>query len=829
MKKTMIVLGISAALCAAGAVLAAGCSAQGERIAVDLYDYETLSVRNAYDVFFSDYFPEGTRCGAYAQGCDFTVFKDRVRLTGLTEGEVSVTLGNEERRVGLRLCITSTAAYNLPNGGFEDGTLSGWEGDEVFGVSDEVTYFDNLYTPTPAVGQDGWYFLDSFGMADGLSREGETGVLRSAEFTAAGSGYVTFKLGGGCSDDVYLLLRSGEETVAVFQNYAFSDPYASLGLTEYFYRIPQERMGERLYFELHDHAASDFGGITADSFRTYYENAPDVAGMLEAGSTAERNDRGEWVVYEGGSGTRRAYSPYFTLDGNLAFTLEGGNSERLKLRLVSDAGEELALFNNWRKRESSYIFPVEGLLGTRCRFVLDDAERDGDLAVKSFWTTDDLPDDSDTFLAAFMQGRPYDLAGQLRPAEAPVSLDGSFDTLDNWFTVDLEGYGIYEDAAFYADRYPNNPPVYGADGRFLTGGFLGGDCSGFAGTGTLYSRAFTVAGSGYLTFKLGGGNLETLSLRLMLYDEGGEHREIARFNNYLFSEPYRSMALTTYGYRIPEKYLGSVCFLMLVDEERTAAYGALSLDSVQTYYEQVPVLYTGSAAIVSDRADSITVAEDTNIYPAGYMVPSIHDLTPYLGLETAGRSIRNGGFEQGSGGWFSADPDAFSSYRVSDETTYFDTIYPHHVPIFNKTGVYFLNGFAGEGFRGSIYSQAFVAGGWITFKLGGGNAEGVRLRLMCYVDGVNDKEIARFNNYLFSDPYRSMTLTRYAYRIPAEYDGAYCYFIIEDELTSGFGAITLDEVVTSYASPPVIDGTPTDAPEEDTTFPAGYLGGAYAQ
>lgn len=98
-----------------------------------------------------------------------------------------------------------------------------------------------------------------------------------------------------------------------------------------------------------------------------------------------------------------------------------------------------------------------------------------------------------------------------------------------------------------------------------------------------------------------------------------------------------------------------------------------------------------------------------------------------------------------------------------------------------------------------------------------------------HVDGVNDKEIARFNNYLFSDPYRSMTLTRYAYRIPAEYDGAYCYFIIEDELTSGFGAITLDEVVTSYASPPVIDGTPTDEPEEDTTFPAGYLGGAYAQ
>lgn len=94
---------------------------------------------------------------------------------------------------------------------------------------------------------------------------------------------------------------------------------------------------------------------------------------------------------------------------------------------------------------------------------------------------------------------------------------------------------------------------------------------------------------------------------------------------------------------------------------------------------------------------------------------------------------------------------------------------------------------------------------------------------MCYVDGVDDIEIACFNNYLFSDPYRSMALTRYAYKIPEKFDGKYCYFVIEDNSTTNFGAITVDEIKTSYLSPPVINGNIDDAVRLDTTFLAGYI------
>ena len=254
----------------------------------------------------------------------------------------------------------------------------------------------------------------------------------------------------------------------------------------------------------------------------------------------------------------------------------------------------------------------------------------------------------------------------------------------------------------------------------------------------------------------------------------------------------------------------------IFDEKR----GVLTADDFVTYY---PV---GSEPVVDGKES----------FYASFCEAVIVDLDGKLGIDGASNELRNGDFETGDmTGWFTVDLG--ENYGVYEDGTFFEEYYPVNVPTYAADGNYFLTGCkfneneTGLGAVGSLYSQAFIAGGtgWITFKMGGTSDASVRLDLIRWVEDGEDEVVASFNNYLFSDPYRSMTLTRYAYRIPAEYDGAYCYFIIEDELTSGFGAITLDEVVTSYASPPVIDGTPTDEPEEDTTFPAGYLGGAYAQ
>lgn len=825
-KKIWIYLLALTAIGVSAAALAVGCgSKENNEIAVDLYDYQQLDRREYFDIFYKDYLPEGVY-GAWTEACDFELLSDRVRLKAPQEGVYDVHIGVKDgasRKLTFR--FYSTAEYNLLNGGFERGNLDGWtmEG-EAFGVSDEVTYFDDIYTPVPGIGQDGWYFLDGFDVREGFGREPLTGTISSSSFTAAGSGYITFKLGGGCSDNLTVSLYCGQDKITSFNNYLFSDPYRSIALTDYYYKIPEAYMGKKLRFVLSDDASGDFGGITADSFRTYYAEAPDLSGMYKAGNASEENQGEEWVERDGGNGTKRAYSPPFKVENNLSFTLEGGNSPQLNLRLMAGE-EEIAVFNNWRKEKTDYIFTDPSIKGKTCRFILDDLDKNDELSVFDIFSTAALPDDENVFQAGYIKGEPYDLKKHLSPDTAINELEGGFESLKDWFTVDLQGYEICENGEFFGDIYTLNKPTYGADGKFLTGCNLNGNMAGLSGTGTLYSKTFIAAGSGYITFKLGGANIKTLYLRLMKYEEGGGHIEIARFNNYLFSDPYRSMALTNYGYKIPKKYLGQKLFFELTDEESTAAFAALSIDSLHTFYEIAPVIYNGSVLPITNRADSLKLTDDKNIYPAGYMVPFFSDVTEKLGLENAQKSLRNGDFENGREGWFSASPDAFGAYKISSESTYFESYYPNNIPIFNKTGTYFLNGFGNEAFTGKIYSQAFVANGWITFKLGGGNSKNLKLRLMCYADGTDDVEIARFNNYLFSDPYRSMALTRYAYKIPDKYEGKYCYFIIEDDSETNFGALTVDEIKTFYKNPPAIDGKVSDAVKADKTFRAGYIGG----
>ena len=97
----------------------------------------------------------------------------------------------------------------------------------------------------------------------------------------------------------------------------FSDPYRSIALTDYYYKIPEKYMGKKLHFVLSDWATDSFGGITADSFRTSYEKQPDLTGMYKAGNSVSENESEEWIIREGGNGTQRAYLSPPVINGNI--------------------------------------------------------------------------------------------------------------------------------------------------------------------------------------------------------------------------------------------------------------------------------------------------------------------------------------------------------------------------------------------------------------------------------------------------------------------------------------------------------------------------------
>ena len=102
----------------------------------------------------------------------------------------------------------------------------------------------------------------------------------------------------------------------------------------------------------------------------------------------------------------------------------------------------------------------------------------------------------------------------------------------------------------------------------------------------------------------------------------------------------------------------------------------------------------------------------------------------------------------------------------------------------------------------------------------------MQLRLMHYVDGVADEQIAVFNNYLFNDPYRSFGMTEYAFQIPEEYADELCYFVIHDENGgANFNAMTADDFITYYETAPQLyyGSASTSNIEDGYIYPAGYM------
>ncbi|MBP2112821.1 GH32 C-terminal domain-containing protein [Paenibacillus silagei] len=188
--------------------------------------------------------------------------------------------------------------YQIENPGFETGNLTGWtvvEG-EAFGpnsVSDETTY----WVEQIPYNQEGTYHLN------GLKyNESATGKLRSSTFELGGTGWITFRLGGGKhTDQVYvnvinadtgeLLARYGNTE---FNESGFPDPAQGLRLAnmEQYKADLSKYIGKKLYVEIVDNGHADWGVIFADAFHTFNELVPEEGVMADNIMPAEIQNPG---------------------------------------------------------------------------------------------------------------------------------------------------------------------------------------------------------------------------------------------------------------------------------------------------------------------------------------------------------------------------------------------------------------------------------------------------------------------------------------------------------------------------------------------------------
>ena len=349
----------------------------------------------------------------------------------------------------------------------------------------------------------------------------------------------------------------------------------------------------------------------------------------------------------------------------------------------------------------------------------------------------------------------------------------------------LAGWEIVEGEAFSNEGvntekvWWNENITYSRDGNYHYGMYMP------SATGVMRSSDFVLGGSGYVSYKLGGcqDNSKTY-LRFMVRTDN-EEIEVARYSNFKYWNyqfPYvqngmRLLNMVQY-YADLSKYIGETMFIEVIDTNASPDdLGCITLDSVQTYWEEKP-LWIDSESFLA-------------VYDADVMLDSEYQVV-------------NGGFETGDlTGW---TLEGQKIGKVTNASGWWNENLPY-----NKKGAYLFSGIVDEAdgvlehHKGTLTSSAFIVGGsgYITYLLGGGGNP-----LECYIsiiDAETGEELARYANRLFNDKGIGIinngsnlaNMVWYKADLSA-FMGRSLKIRVVDNGTSNWGLITVDSFVTYY-------------------------------
>ena len=350
--------------------------------------------------------------------------------------------------------------------------------------------------------------------------------------------------------------------------------------------------------------------------------------------------------------------------------------------------------------------------------------------------------------------------------------NGGFElgSLAGWTIV--EGYAFSNEGVNTESVWWNENITYSRDGDYHYGKYMP------SATGVMRSSEFVLGGSGYVTYKLGGCSDNSKTYIRFMVKQGDEAIEVARYSNFKYWNyqfPYvqngmRLLNMVQY-YADLSAYIGETMYIEVVDYNSSDdELGCITLDSVQTYWEEKP-LWIDSESFLA-------------VYDADVMLDSEYQ-------------ILNGGFETGDlTGWVAEG----NIGRVTNASGWWNENLPY-----NKKGTYLFSGIDDEGGVGSLTSSEFIVGGsgYITFRLGGGGNPA-----LCYVsiiDAETGEELVRYANSLFNDKgigiinNGSNLANMVWYKADlSEYMGRSLKIKIVDNATNNWGLITADSFVTYY-------------------------------
>ena len=390
-------------------------------------------------------------------------------------------------------------------------------------------------------------------------------------------------------------------------------------------------------------------------------------------------------------------------------------------------------------------------------------------SIQTYWEKKPVWIDSESFLARY--------ESDVMPDSEYQVVNGGFETgdLTGW-TLDGQKIGVVTNASgWWNENFP-----YNKKGTYLFSGIVNeGDGVLESNKGTLTSSAFTVGGSGYITYLLGGGG-NSWECYISIIDAETEE-ELLRFANRLFSD--KGTGIINNGSNLANMvlykadlsaFMGRSLKIRVVDNS-TSNWGLMTVDSFVTYYKD--------AAGVPEKANLVV-----DIKPGPQPDTLLGEGNPY--------QVLNGDFESGDLTGWTLDGEPAMGY-VSGQ----DVFWKNADKSYNKDGQFLFTGIEDvmgsmEAARGTLTSSTFTVGGcgFMTFKLGGGYNPNCYIEI---VDAETDLAIAKYHNDNEDSYEGSMFLFRADL---TAFMGRDVYIRVVDDASADWGCLAVDSFITYYQS-----------------------------
>lgn len=494
--------------------------------------------------------------------------------------------------------VEDETASTIENGGFETGDLTGWktlEGTAL--VRSGVVPTSQLYWDDRSVYGEGEYYLD--GSNNGAIAENLTGAIRSTKFTLGGDGFISFMIGAG-NGNCYVALCDGntDEELITMRNEYFNDPSLALTLLRV-YMDAGEYVGRVVYIKIVD--ANDGGGfafMNADDFRvslTKEEVAALEVEQMEKVQAEEYNS----AAYDDLAALRNYYNnyPYPMPLNSLTITSYVTNK-------VVDCGtvdvtaylkEAAASFGSNEVSDFAVSRIVAGDTEITEGFEKVDMSAPGAYHV--------------TYTANYEGAVSEAVFTVIAQADHNTIANGGFEAgnlagwtvlTDGWSVVDGQAAGVISAENYWGEALP-----YNQAGNYHLDGWNNGLDEGA--TWAVKSTGFTLAGSGYISVRMGG---HAAAVHVYLADgtEIGYYKQ-NRFNDANFPSVGAGGSWADMGTYVMDltAYIGQEMYIVLADEQ-AEGWAHAFFDEVVTYYKDVPD-YNNNADEVPDGA----TAEPVNI------------------------------------------------------------------------------------------------------------------------------------------------------------------------------------------------------------------------